>query len=541
MNVYLDIVKVIEDKLPDAHILLPEMPLHAFSTSNANSVVSDVLDKMDETWNAATQAGVSPKVIIVGHSTGSLIAKKVYICACGENRAAPFEKEIKNGSQRDWAGNVERLVLLAGMARGWTVNHHLNTSTSILIRIGVLLGFFYRIVGVTPLGFQTKRGAPFVTQIRLQWLSMINANKGDIGKAMVIQLLGTIDDLIPPDDNVDLVTGSSFIYLDVPNSGHVDVLQMNDKPADLMRKKVFIDALTLDKGSLLKDQTVAADTSIIQDATVTDVVFVVHGIRDTGYWTQKIARRVKKLGEQDKSQKFATETSTYGYFPMLPFLLYNQRRSKVEWFMEQYTENKASYPNARFSFVGHSNGTYLLAKALREYPACRFKHVVFAGSVVSMMYDWTTLINDARIKKVYNFVAASDWVVGMFPKAFQRLGLQDIGSGGYDGFKNLEDKYQLKFIRGGHGAALDEQYWNEIARFIVKGEFDATPSPVLAPQKRSMLMNVLGWLAPIPLLAIVGALIWGGYFLFNHFGDPMYKYGSVGLYAFTIWRIVTRF
>ncbi len=73
--------------------------------------------------------------------------------------------------------------------------------------------------------------------------------------------------------------------------------------------------------------------------------------------------------------------------------MFRTRRSKVEWLMDQYTENLALYPNADFSFVGHSNGTYLLAKALLEYPACKFKNVVFAGSVVNKNYDWGTLVS----------------------------------------------------------------------------------------------------------------------------------------------------
>ena len=49
---------------------------------------------------------------------------------------------------------------------------------------------------------------------------------------------------------------------------------------------------------------------------------------------------------------------------MLPFLLSAYRRKNVEWLMDRYTEVVARYPNATVSYIGHSNGTYLLAKAL---------------------------------------------------------------------------------------------------------------------------------------------------------------------------------
>lgn len=78
------------------------------------------------------------------------------------------------------------------------------------------------------------------------------------------------------------------------------------------------------------------------DATppVTDVLFVIHGIRDEGYWTQKIARRViSKAREEGRCVVY--EASSYGYFPMLSFLSSRARREKVEWLMDRYTEARA--------------------------------------------------------------------------------------------------------------------------------------------------------------------------------------------------------
>jgi hypothetical protein len=75
-----------------------------------------------------------------------------------------------------------------------------------------------------------------------------------------VQLLGSIDDYVAPNDNIDLVSGGEFVYLGVPSSGH---------------------------------------KSVAQDA-----------------------------GRLDQ---FATETASYGFFPMLPFLVGNRRREKVEW------------------------------------------------------------------------------------------------------------------------------------------------------------------------------------------------------------------
>jgi pimeloyl-ACP methyl ester carboxylesterase len=355
----------------------------------------------------------------------------------------------------------------------------------------------------------------------MQWLSMLKhvPVKG-IGGALVVQLLGTVDDLISPQDSIDLVTGSNFIYLDIPNSGHINVLALDEPVAGPRRKTVFVDALTKGRAELEQIQTPPEDETLIRtDPDVTDVVFVIHGIRDTGYWTQKLARRVKAEGDKapftadgkPRKRKFAMETSTYGYFAMLPFVLYWTRRAKVEWLMDQYVENKARYPNAIFSFVGHSNGTYLLAKALNDYPACRFEHVVFAGSVVSTDYNWNRVIAAKRVGKIYNFVATSDLVVAIFPASFQKfrqLGLgrdTTIGGAGFEGFSAVAQSNQLFYIPGGHGAAVEEKYWDEIARFIVHGEFSANNN-VVSPVPRPLAMRLLGKAGPL-LFVLLFALV----------------------------------
>ena len=363
---------------------------------------------------------------------------------------------------------------------------------------------------------------------------------------MTIQLLGTQDDIISPDDNIDLVTGSNFIYLEVPGSDHMNVVNMREDGIGEKRREVFEKALLAPYKVLHDKQVAISDQGFSKvDNDVTDVVFVIHGIRDTGYWTHKIARRVKALGDgvidaTGKKRKFATETSTYGYFAMLPFLLPSVRRKKVEWLMDQYTENLAQYPNAKFSFMGHSNGTYLLAKALKDYPACTFKHVVFAGSVVHTKFDWKEMISQGRISKFYNFVASSDWVVAMFPKTFQMMRIQDLGSGGFDGFTSIPGKpYQIKFVKGAHGAATKEEYWDEIANFIVYGKPSDSLGKLSTPI-RSSSMKFLGAAAPIPFVLIVDGLLWGAWAILYFIPDTNLKFLILFVYLFGIYKIVTK-
>jgi pimeloyl-ACP methyl ester carboxylesterase len=264
------------------------------------------------------------------------------------------------------------------------------------------------------------------------------------------------------------------------------------------------------------------DAATKPDPLVTDVVFVIHGIRDEGFWTHKIARKVRALGERDREEreklgkpprKWATETSSYGYFAMLPFLLPFKRRHKVEWMMDQYAEALARYPSATFHYVGHSHGTYLLAKALKLYPSCRFGRVVFAGSVVACGYEWNTAVNRRQVEHVLNFVATTDWVVAFFPKLFEFVPIQDLGSAGHDGFRPYPQNgiTQFTFVRGGHSAAIKEELWNTIAEFV-SAEKPVVQKPERAlTSPRSWWVVALGWFpfaVWLGIVAVIGLIVY---------------------------------
>lgn len=347
------VVRIVNQEMPDAHILIPEFDSSMLSFSNPLVIVRDIVRTLD--WMAKSQE--FDQIILVGHSIGALLARKIYICACGETERAPFESELTEFQQaRSWARTVKRIVLLAGINRGWQFSHHLSLENTIFQGLGLPIGnLIVMLWGRLPLIFHFRRGAPFVTQLRIQWLFIPPAMKGNV---LTVQLLGTIDDIVSPEDNIDLVTGSDFIYLDVPYTGHANIKEMDQTKAGKERAEKFKLALLSDREELPVKQYFPEDQALPPaNPEIEHVVFVIHGIRDRGFWTKKIARRVRRSG---RNQTYATETSTYGYFPMLPFLLPFQRRNKVEWLMDQYTENLALYPHAEFHYVGHSNGTYLL-------------------------------------------------------------------------------------------------------------------------------------------------------------------------------------
>jgi hypothetical protein len=145
--------------------------------------------------------------------------------------------------------------------------------------------------------------------------------------ALMLWRLGAIDDLVSPDDAVDIVVhkrdNASFVLIETPDTTHHTAIKMRKPEED--QRKILEDALggsfAPDAKSLadicreltLTDQarflllaksasdshddlkkiaiarTHMADTlANAPDEKVTDVVFVIHGIRDKGFWTHRL-------------------------------------------------------------------------------------------------------------------------------------------------------------------------------------------------------------------------------------------------------------
>jgi pimeloyl-ACP methyl ester carboxylesterase len=494
----------------DTDVFAPDLPFGALSRASPIVVMADLLCSLDALWAKKASSGTPyVSVVFIGHSMGSLFARKLYMAGLGETAEAPFENELKSELDRRGCESLSH-------ARPWAVaTQRMSLWRGATMSIGVALNRLVEAFGGRSLVVMSaQRGAPFITQLRLQWLA--RRKQSDLeGRRLVpvVQLLGTQDDLVPPSANIDPVTGNDFIYLEVPQSGHATVIQMGTDAGDTgaQRRAVFQRALTIDtETSPFVPLVVGAAPKPNPD--VDDVVFVIHGIRDLGYWTEKIGLRIARHAMASCSQRIALETSTYGYFPLLSFLRPGARQQKVEWLMDRITEAKSRFPNASLSYVGHSHGTYLIKKAMRDYPAVRFKHIVLAGSVLRTDENWAALLAAGRVAKVLNFVASADWVVAFFPNAMQLLRWQDVGGAGHRGFSRpapglVQMQGPHRYIVGRHSAALDEGWWDSIAGFVLHGKFQPAPMPTrsshswwvtlgaaVAPLLWLVIPCVLGWL-----------------------------------------------
>ncbi len=152
----------------------------------------------------------------------------------------------------------------------------------------------------------------------------------------------------------------------------------------------------------------------------------------------------------------------YGYFPIARFLWGPSRQALVYWFRDEYADAFVKHPLAEFNFVGHSNGTYILANTLLTFRAIKFNKVYFAGSVVPEDYPWSKIFDLQQVKKLRNDCAAIDLPVGLLCKGLNTLGIKKLGVGGYSGFLDKSDKItQNKFIEvkafDGHSVALNNE------------------------------------------------------------------------------------
>ncbi|MEP4033375.1 alpha/beta hydrolase [Roseibium polysiphoniae] len=594
------ICEVVEKAYPGAIIHAPSMPyVNVFCRVGAAQIVADQIAEISALYDTHG----FDDIVIIGHSMGAVIGRRVFIEASDLERDWPshasdtvlsrVEPPLADLKPCVWAKKVSRLVLVAGMSRGWSIDGAKSGVQELLWRLGATYG--HLMPGRKPTIFDIRKGAPFIVQTRLRWLQFLESA---LPKPKVMQLLGTVDDMVSPDDSVDYAdanSGDHFRLIEVPASGHASIAVVGEDAKasagenEIRRKRAEI------LHAVLTDHTEVLDNRRIErgylndelppprDERVKDLLFIIHGIRDRGYWTKKIAARVKRqvaaeaqkslqkmealsraaagpLAETDvaaareacevasEGRSVVTRTPSYGYFPILPFVLPWYRRQKVEWLMDQYVEARTSYPAADFHYMGHSNGTYLCARALQDYPASSFRRIMFAGSVVRTDYDWKRLVDGGRVEKILNLRATFDWVVALFPNGLRWFrNFFDLGGAGHTGFiTQLDDDvlYQLdergvsKFVRGAHSAGKRESLWDEICDFIVIGKGPAANDQDFV-EGQPWYSRLLGWGAPVFLLLIAAVVFSIGGFLLYTLGVDFVTWlsGGSGDAKLSLWQL----
>jgi pimeloyl-ACP methyl ester carboxylesterase len=548
---------VVPDLGKHGDVLVVRYP--SFAASNADPLeiargIGQEVEKIDA-------ANKYTEIVLVGYSLGAPLVRKAYF----EERS----RSTTAASAGSWATKVHRIVLLAGMNRGWDISGHQPMDMDGERHTRYWFGsWLAQATNTGRLVRSVEAGAPFVANLRMEWMRLfgdgydlrlmswvnevsglprkgknlivvaavrnvlhfrifdsdgetvvdtdenrltgkvpqikalkeqleslwppheITRNEKDRitagvasivgrtpGQPYVVQLLGDIDDVVSDEDNKDLRASlGKYIWIKVRGTGHNDVVDFNDperynnQSLGDYRKEKFLSALRTSIDTLQRENE---EQRFGTDDDVTHIVFVVHGIRDLGRWSTAFESALKvsfseelKKRPQPCNDKLHIAAIRYGYFGLGPFLLMSDRQKYVRWLMDEYTETLARYPKAkRIDFVGHSNGTYLLASALEQYTSLKVNRIVFAASVARRNYDWGKAFKRKQVEQVRNYVAYDDWPVALFARFFEfplvRWLGNDIGSAGFNGFddpnnpKFKEDVQNVQYISGQHAAFLD--------------------------------------------------------------------------------------
>ncbi|MDP9172220.1 MAG: hypothetical protein M3N54_16505 [Acidobacteriota bacterium] len=462
-----DVTASIHDALPAADLLFPQYPAGVFSNEDPLVVTRFYLQAID----LAMRQNHYEKLIFIGHSVGGLLARKVYVCA---RMGCSLEHSDLISTERPWWRNVERIIQLAGMNRGWATHCDKERdevgSDCRANRISPWLYAFAELgqrtappLGIARFAMAGRRGAPFVANLRIEWINLTRIAVDD-PPPPVIQLLGDEDDVVSGADNTDTLVTGDFIFKQLPQTNHLSAARIRE-PGHQERERIFLEALTTPHASLgLLNEFKPRDTRK-PNPGVEHVILIVHGIRDQGEWAVPLG----DLFERQAPGKIVSVYRSYGYFPALHFLMRERMEENVRWFVDQYTEQFALYPNATISFVGHSNGTYVIAKALQDYDAIKFDRVFLAGSVIPTGFRWSNYVGRDRVHAIRNLVASDDKVVALLPAVFEYFpGILDVGSAGHNGFDDQEGRrYETRYVSGGHSAALRPENFDAIVNFIL--------------------------------------------------------------------------
>lgn len=225
----------------------------------------------------------------------------------------------------------------------------------------------------------------------------------------------------------------------------------------------------------------------------------------------------KKLLIQDDPDARVARPS-HGYFTTLRFALPFLHRKARHILQDLYSQELAKYPAAEFHAAAHSNGTYILAQALKHIEAMKFNRIMLGGCVLPRGFDWHTLALKEQVKTLRHELTATDGIVGILCSALAGIGRDDVGTAGYNGFTSCEEcLFENQLPNGGHSAAFNSEKDHEaIARFLTDVDQSSHGSDSIPPTRPipQIMSNLAQWLWVVLLAATLGCglcgLLFGG-------------------------------
>lgn len=446
---------------------------------------------LESTIARAVENKSVPCLYLVGHSYGALLLRRAIL--------NDMEKEEK----ARWHRRVNGAILLGGANRGFLPYNVLWKSAAAVAR---LFQFLPSPWAMGQLALKGLRGSNWVTVLRMTWIKRRDT------VPFTVQIRGTKDSLVGPHDSLDVTLSPKSAELVITGVGHKDLALLN-------RNNLAAVSTPLEKTITAAREAIDAGKATPEPSHSQPhhVVFLIHGIRDFAEWHEDLAETIRKVA-YGNLQTVEVEPISYGYFSALQFLIPLARRRCARAFLDRYVQCYARKPEARFSVVAHSNGTFALTCAMEQNQAVEISRILLAGSVLYRKFNWSRLLGERSEKtRVRNECATQDWPVGAICWFLRMVYWRRLGTSGVYGFKgSFVNSSNVTFLinnwrAGGHSVALNARYHEEIAKFLLPSDKDPALSAEPAAGTALPISKLL-WVFRVILLIIVGVL---GYLYFK--------------------------
>jgi hypothetical protein len=468
-----------EPELAGSDLLLYDHHVVRLTTSRAEEIALRLRAEIDAQW---ISAGAYDDVVLAGHSMGSLFLRRAYLLAAGGD---PREPETA-----PWASAVSRIVLLAGIGRG--VDAELRGGWAPVLRAGRYVPFIRQSIM-----YDVLRGSDFVTNVRVGWIRHMAelARRADTTRPpVVVQLVGTEDDVLQRGDNIDLLQLPTAFHIDVPGARHRTLhrLELTQDPA--LAYRLFREAFVA---------TVPAHAAprYVPSLAPSHVVFLLHGLRGSrDSWIADLARRIRQ-----RSTDIDVVESSYGRLSLVAFVLPSVRRYELRWLQDQYTEYLARHPNATFDVIAHSNGTYLVGESLSRVPSMQFRRIALLGSVLPTEYPWRDRHELGQVQDLRIDRAADDAIAAVLCTAMRGIGMTDVGPSGWRGFDEAGTfETDVGWWMGGHKAALAPANLESLAEFVASDRAASGPVSLRGEPEPTLrwLSRLAPWIARVVVLLL---------------------------------------
>ena len=142
----------------------------------------------------------------------------------------------------------------------------------------------------------------------------------------------------------------------------------------------------------------------IDSKTHTEVVFLIHGIRDRARWQSMVKRILEEI------DGVVVVPIRYGYFDLFRFWLPVWTRGQpIRTTREQIQIAKNQYRDAKYSVIAHSFGTYTISQVLGDTKDLVLNRLILCGCIISNDYPWEYLTGRIAHRVINDFGTRDIW------------------------------------------------------------------------------------------------------------------------------------